>query len=186
MKIEEIKALSKQMADMSDMVGDHHWQAHKAIEELLQKRAAPVALGALDPQQRLDVARTQPSAPAERGVVLPPRAKTLTGSEWDTQLAEAYNDALDEVARLNPAPATAAQPWIPVSERLPEIGQECLIRIPVCGSHNIEGAKYVGEGDFHGAWCVTHGSSRAYKVSHWMPRPAAPATADSDVREVSE
>lgn len=44
------------------------------------------------------------------GVVLPPRAKTLTGNELDTQLAEAYNDALDEVARLNSSPVSAGEP----------------------------------------------------------------------------
>lgn len=44
------------------------------------------------------------------GVVLPPRASTLTGNDWDMQLAEAYNDALDEVARLNSSPVSAGDP----------------------------------------------------------------------------
>lgn len=39
----------------------------------------------------------QPSA----GVVLPERANVCYGSALDTQLAEAYNEALDEVERLN-------------------------------------------------------------------------------------
>jgi hypothetical protein len=35
-------------------------------------------------------------------VVMPERANVLYGTGLDTQLAEAYNEALDEVARLNP------------------------------------------------------------------------------------
>lgn len=35
----ELKKLAATMRDMSDMVGDHHWQAAKAIEQLAQRDA---------------------------------------------------------------------------------------------------------------------------------------------------
>lgn len=41
------------------------------------------------------------------GVVLPKRADTSYGTGLDTQFAEAYNEALDEVERLNPCRAQA-------------------------------------------------------------------------------
>lgn len=64
--------------------------------------------------------------------------------------------------------------WIKCSERLPDVGDEVLIRMPVCGSFNIEGGKYKGDGQFYGAWCSTRGRDCAYRVSHWMPLPDQP------------
>lgn len=49
----------------------------------------------------------QPSAPAERGVVLPERIDSWMEHGNDYHHAEGWNACLDEVARLNPAPATA-------------------------------------------------------------------------------
>ena len=59
--------------------------------------------------------------------------------------------------------------WIPIAYRLPEIDELCLIRMPVCGRFEVEGAKYKGDGDWNAAWCGTMGRNCAYKVSHWMP-----------------
>jgi len=64
--------------------------------------------------------------------------------------------------------------WIKCSDRLPKVGAEVLIRVPVCSSFNIEGAEYIGEGQFYGAWCSTRGRDCTYKVSHWMPKPQEP------------
>lgn len=61
--------------------------------------------------------------------------------------------------------------WIKCSERYPEVGQEVLIRIPVCEKFNIENGKYEGDGRFLGAWFDTRGKGRPYKVTHWMPLP---------------
>lgn len=61
--------------------------------------------------------------------------------------------------------------WISVDDRLPVIGQDVLIKIPVCGHHNIEGGKYRGDGVFYGAWCSRRGKGETYGVSHWMPVP---------------
>ncbi|AIX48875.1 hypothetical protein PSNIH1_00665 [Pantoea sp. PSNIH1] len=65
--------------------------------------------------------------------------------------------------------------WIKCSDGYPHIGQEVLIRIPVCEKFNIENAKYEGDGKFLGAWFDTRGKGRPYKVTHWMPLPAPPA-----------
>lgn len=64
--------------------------------------------------------------------------------------------------------------WIKCSERYPEVGQEVLIRIPVCEKFNIENGKYEGDGRFLGAWFDTRGKGRPYKVTHWMPLPPPP------------
>lgn len=64
--------------------------------------------------------------------------------------------------------------WIKCSERYPEVGQEVLIRIPVCEKFNIENGKYAGDGLFLGAWFDTRGKGRPYKVTHWMPLPSPP------------
>jgi hypothetical protein len=64
--------------------------------------------------------------------------------------------------------------WISIKNKMPELDDECLIRIPVCGRFNIENGKYAGAGLWHGAWCDTRGRGMAYRVSHWMPRPAEP------------
>ncbi len=65
--------------------------------------------------------------------------------------------------------------WISIKDRLPEIGQECLIRIPVSNYHNIESASHKSRGIWSGAWCNSRGSGCTYRVSHWMPRPEEPS-----------
>lgn len=65
--------------------------------------------------------------------------------------------------------------WIKCSDRLPEIGVEVLLRIPVCGSFNVEGGSYRGDGVWFGAWCGTHGAGKSYKVTQWAPAPEEPA-----------
>lgn len=65
--------------------------------------------------------------------------------------------------------------WIPCSERMPEIGEEVLMRIS-CNDHfNIESGKYKGDGLWLGCWFSTYGKKGSpYQVTHWMPIPAAP------------
>lgn len=64
--------------------------------------------------------------------------------------------------------------WIRCSDRLPEIGIHCLIRIPVCGHWNVENGKYRGDGNWFGAWCSSHGKDYSYKVLQWAPMPDEP------------
>jgi hypothetical protein len=64
--------------------------------------------------------------------------------------------------------------WIKCSDQLPEVGVECLLRIPVCGHWNVEGGKYMGDGRWRGAWCATHGEGKSYKVFQWAEIPQEP------------
>ncbi len=82
-----------------------------------------------------------------------------------------------------PAPVLrVADGWIKCSERYPEVGQEVLIRIPVCEKFNIENGKYEGDGRFLGAWFDTRGKGRPYKVTHWMPLPPPPEASNEKLR----
>ena len=65
--------------------------------------------------------------------------------------------------------------WIKCSERMPDIGQLVLIRIPISARANIESAKYEGDGQFLGAWFSMRVELCCYSVTHWMPRPEEPA-----------
>ncbi len=156
------------------------------------------------------------AAPAERVVVLPERWQLPDLMMASYHEAVGRNQALDEVARLNPAPATAEQPWIPVGERLPE--SERTVLAYYLNSHGkvrriraeYIAAKTKGADDGWDSDCdadydeatdqsywpcgwyevmdnwdgLTHVAVTEGDVTHWMPLPAAPATADSDVREV--
>ena len=64
--------------------------------------------------------------------------------------------------------------WISIDDKLPEVGQETLIRIPVTSHFNIENGKYKGSGSWVGAWCDRRGVGASYKVTHWMPLPVPP------------
>ena len=64
----------------------------------------------------------------------------------------------------------AQSQWISVDVE-PAIGQEVLIKIPVCEKFNIESAKYLGNGEFRGCWGNVRGKDRPYEVIHWLPLP---------------
>lgn len=64
--------------------------------------------------------------------------------------------------------------WIKCSERLPEVGAEVLIRIPVCGHWNVELGYYRGGGVWYGGWCSSHGVGHCYKVTQWADTPQEP------------
>ena len=70
--------------------------------------------------------------------------------------------------------------WISVEDRLPNVGQETLIRIPVATRFNVENGSYKGNGTWLGAWCDRRGPSSAYKVTHWMPLPELPEDNDNE------
>ena len=71
--------------------------------------------------------------------------------------------------------------WISIHDKMPKIGERCLIRIPVGRHFEIEGGEYKGEGDWLGAWCSRKGRNQTYKVSHWMYAPSAAAPSKEGV-----
>lgn len=74
------------------------------------------------------------------------------------------------VAKGNFSKPSEIDSWISVDKYLPEVGQECLIEIPVCERFNVESGKYKGNGVWVGAWCSERGNGCHYKVSRWMTR----------------
>lgn len=85
---------------------------------------------------------------------------------WDTDAPPLLNDAVAEIKRLR-----TERRWIPVSERLPEDGQN-IIACFAFGSVVGE----VGEATFNkrdGWFYNEHG---AWGATHWMPLPEPPET----------
>lgn len=73
-----------------------------------------------------------------------------------------------QVAELPAADVVERPRWIPVTERLPDIGSNCLIS-PVSGC--------VAEGQFDGdGWTQYRWSAKLDKdtITHWMPLPEPP------------
>lgn len=68
--------------------------------------------------------RNRPAQTEQQPIRLPQRADTSHGDAFDTQLAEAYNAALDEVARLNAAPIAQTEQQ-PVAWRCRCVCDEC-------------------------------------------------------------
>lgn len=92
------------------------------------------------------------------------------------QMMEAEQAQADTTAQqFESLAGKAVGGWIPCSERMPEIGEEVLVRIS-CNDHfNIESGKYKGDGLWLGCWFSTYGKKGSpYQVTHWMPLPAAP------------
>ena len=76
-----------------------------------------------------------------------------------------------------PAPAQDVAGWIPVTERLPEVETDVLVR----GVRRNEVMHRVA-GLFNGEWSSQETKDLLLgEVTHWMPLPAAPATHDKQI-----
>ena len=65
--------------------------------------------------------------------------------------------------------------WIKCSERMPDVGEQVLIRISCSEHFNIENGRYKGDGLWVGCWFHVYGKKGSpYQVSHWMPLPSPP------------
>ncbi|HGN8897454.1 TPA: DUF551 domain-containing protein [Enterobacter roggenkampii] len=65
--------------------------------------------------------------------------------------------------------------WIKCSERMPDVGEQVLIRISCSEYFNIENGRYKGDGLWVGCWFNVYGKKGSpYQVSHWMPLPSPP------------
>ncbi len=87
----------------------------------------------------------------------------ITENNWNTRPIE---DALN--ARI--AELEAAQRWIPVSERLPEVNEDVFTVVYDTndGSTSVSALKHHGDG----VWFIW--DKGYYVVTHWMPMPKLP------------
>ena len=62
--------------------------------------------------------------------------------------------------------------WISVDKEMPKTRSNVLVRLGVCGGHNITEGYYNGV-DWVDCWCSVL-SAKSYPVQHWMPLPSPP------------
>lgn len=105
--------MAKDLRDMSDMVGDLHWMAAKAVEDLIKKDARIVELeddlkcahSMLAEVSKAGMAlRAELAAIKAQGVVMPERKEFPELMMAEYHEVRGWNACLDEVARLNATP----------------------------------------------------------------------------------
>ena len=99
------------------------------------------------------------------------------GSEVDTvSVKEKDGNLCIEVKAKN---IPAANPWIPVSERLPEESGSYLVVYHPCFWDDVEWSKRcVGIDTFRGK--TTWAKKKFQRVTHWMPLPEPPEVTQDD------
>lgn len=63
--------------------------------------------------------------------------------------------------------------WISITDRLPEIGEDILIRVKCSSYYNVEQGLYKGNNEWINCWFSIR-NENLYRVTHWMPLPEPP------------
>lgn len=93
---------------------------------------------------------------------------------WNRLISVSENDwvgfdTIDEVLSEIPS----EQRWIPITERLPEVGSEVLVCYDFNGIRSVYISNFYGDGEFHGLddEYLTNEGRRYRKAVAWMPLP---------------
>jgi len=87
-----------------------------------------------------------------------------------------YYQLLDDNAKLQARIAELESPWIPVSERLPEIGSRFLIYDNYCRGKSDDTGHCTQLGRMSKSWGIAHSgmNGECPTITHWMPLPQPP------------
>lgn len=205
----ELNKLAAAMRDMSDMVGDHHWQAAKAIEQLARikelesQQAASVGSGNLvaffnccksiverledSPKSAFSRLRDAvsdieqaASTDGQEPVAMLRYARGVPGFENEMPHVVSCSDMPDGLYPVYLTPPAQASAWVAVSERLPEHNQWVLI----AWRDQFKVGQFKSNHPFSPA-VVDHMAGKYWSFDTWQPI-TAPTPGASDGKELMD